>query len=93
VVEPLDPGTTKTLAADALRAGSFLVTDHARKRLAERGIKLGDVHRIVKAGVYQHAHLEDGTWRYPIWTMSITVIIGFRTFSPPAISLVTAYRN
>lgn len=93
MVEPLHPATTKALATDALRAGSFVMTDHARKRLAERRIKLGDVHRIIKSGVYQHAHLEDGTWRYPIWTMSITVVIGFRAFSPPAINLVTAYRN
>jgi len=60
VVEPLHPATTKALATDALRAGSFFVTDHARNRLAERRIKLGDVHRIIKSGVYRHAHLEDG---------------------------------
>jgi hypothetical protein len=93
VVEPLDPPTAKALAAEALRAGSFFVTDHARKRLAQRKLKIPDIHRIIKSGVYQQANLEDGTWRYPIWTVSITVVIAFRAFSPPAIRLVTAYQN
>jgi hypothetical protein len=93
VNEPLLPADAKKLAIDALARGSVIFDSHVRERMTRRKISLLDVARVIRAGVYQHATYENRSWRYPIWTQSITVVIAFRRFSPSIVAVVTVIRH
>jgi hypothetical protein len=91
--EPLLPADAKKLAIDALARGTVIFDTHVRERMAQRKILLVDVARVIRAGAYQHATYENSSWRYPIWTQSITVVIAFRQLSPSVVAVVTVIRH
>ena len=93
MVEPLDPVTAKGLARQALEVGRVIFDDHVRARMIQRKITLVDVYRILRAGAPQQAELDNGTWRYPLTSPSLTVCYAFRRWEPITISIVTVIRH
>jgi hypothetical protein len=93
MVEPLDPVIARDLARQALDVGRVVFDNHARARMLQRKITLVDVYRILRAGAPQQAELDNGTWRYPLTSPSLTVCYAFRRWEPITISIVTVIRH
>jgi hypothetical protein len=91
VDEPLIPSEVKRLARECLEAGTFVLSDHAADRLRERGLDVQDVMNVLRGGVPQPGEFVEGTWRYPILTSRMGVVVAFE--GPSEVVIVTAWRN
>jgi hypothetical protein len=91
LVEPLTPDEARRLIKTIIAEGVVTFRVHAKARLAERSMDSVDVVNVLRAGVVQEPEMEDGTWRYRVCTMRMTVVVAFR--SKTELVVVTAWRN
>ncbi len=67
-------------------------TNHAREKMKKRNLKSGDIINVLKAGnILKNPEFENGSWRYCVETVKITVVIAFR--NPNYVVVVTSWRN
>lgn len=65
---------------------------HARDQIKIRALSSVDVINVLKAGkILNDPEYENGTWRYRVESLMITVVIAFRR--PNHLIVVTAWRN
>jgi len=53
-------------------------------------LDMGDCLNVLRGGVVRPAELVKGTWRYPVHTNRICVVVAFT--SPDSLVIVTAWR-
>lgn len=92
--EPLTPTAAKALilaiVAEFLN-GSVRLDHHAAQEMAKDGLQMADVMNVLRGGAVEPAEMRNGTWRYPVRTARIWVVIAFR--SETSLVVVTAWRK
>jgi hypothetical protein len=89
--EPLIPVDVETVLRTILRQGEFRFSLHAVKEMAKDDLSTVDCVNVLRAGVAGPGERECGSWRYPVRTSRITVVVAFR--SENSFVVVTAWRH
>jgi hypothetical protein len=90
VREPLDPVAAKALIRRILDAGVVTFSAHALEELSKDGLTTVDAVNALRGGVAGPGELERGTWRYPVRTARLVVVVAFRSESE--LVVVTGWR-
>lgn len=88
---PLHPTDAEALIRAILRNGTVRFSEHALLRAAERGLDELDCINVLRAGTVESARFEKGTWRYPVTTARVALVIAFR--SETVLVMVNARRK
>jgi hypothetical protein len=88
--EPLSPPEAKKLVRTILDEGVFVVCPHAQDECRKDSITDPDLVNVLRGGVYDPAEWENGSWRYPVRTARLHVVMRFE--SETEIEVVTAWR-
>lgn len=91
VNEPLTPRAAQTLARQILANGNTVFSQHALDEMMKDGLTTPDAINTIRAGAYQLAELEHGSWRHRIQTQRMTFVIVFR--SETELVVVTGWRH
>jgi len=91
VNEPLHPTDAKALIRAILRDGTVRFSEHTVLRAEERGISEVDCVNVLREGAVEPARLEKGTWRYPVSTPRVALVIAFR--SEDTLVVVSTWRK
>ena len=93
--EPLGPVEARQLVRRILRSpdGQIVFTRHAiEESMAERGITEDEVYNCLARGFCgDNITFERGTWRYPIETPDLAVVVAFDTVTLAIV--VTTWRR
>ncbi len=93
--EPLGPVEARQLIRRILRnpEGRVMFSRHAKvERMVERGISEADIFACLARGhCGSNISFERGTWRYPIETPSLAVVVAFDTETLAIV--ITAWRK
>jgi hypothetical protein len=89
--EPLSPAGAEALVRAILERGTYVVSQHALEEMDRDDLATVDCINVLRAGVFEVAGCERGTWRYRARTHQITVVIGFR--SSAELVVITAWRQ
>ncbi len=89
--EPLEPQHAKRLLRDIVASGSLVFTHHVETRMVERKLTADDCARVLRSGQVDPGEFEGGTWRYPVRTPHVCVVVAFR--SETAAVVVSAWRE
>jgi hypothetical protein len=90
----LDKMQAKKLLVEFFRKNpaNVVFSGHALKRMKARKLTTIDVMNVLRAGkIYGEAEFENGSWRYHVETIRITVVFAFET--PEKIIIVSAWRK
>lgn len=94
---PPDPlratDATKIIRAIAREPGGVItVTGYFKKRMAERGIAMSDVTRILRCGTVGEPDLQwERVWRYPVWIPPNEICVELQ--SETHLTLITCYQR
>lgn len=88
--EPLGEHEAKRIARHILRVGKLVFSSHAKARMQEREFEATDVVNVLRGGVVDDIHRENGSWRYRFNTRTMQVVIAF--IDPTACVVVTVMR-
>jgi hypothetical protein len=91
VTGQLKPYEAKKLIMAIIAAGGVFPSTHAKQRMAEREMEMGDILCTLRGGLVREPEFENGSWRYRVETQKITVIVSIR--SETKLTVVTAWRN
>lgn len=86
----LTRASAKRRIRQILESGSVSLTKHAEKEMAHDDLTLVDCINVLRGGVIEPGQLIHGTWRYPVRTTRICVVVAFRSESE--LTVVTAWR-
>ncbi len=90
--EPLRPPETKKLIRQILSTGFVTYAQpHAEDRMRQRKISTVDCVNVLRGGVVNEGELENGSWRYSVYTPRMCVVIRFE--SETILEVVTAWRE
>ena len=88
---PLHGASAKRLIRKIIASGTVRWTEHALKRVSERGLTTVDCVNALRAGAVGPAELEGRTWRYPVQAGRTTVVVVLR--SKRALTVITAWQS
>lgn len=88
--EPLPPVAAKRLVAAILEDGTWICSSHARDEMEKDSMSDQDALNVLRAGVFDEAEWENGSWRYRARTARMAVIFQFE--SEDELRLITAWR-
>ena len=88
--EPLEPAAAKALIRAILDAGTVAFSRHALEELGKDDLTTVDGVNALRAGVVGPGELERGTWRYPVRTARLVVVVAFH--SETELVVVTSWR-
>jgi len=91
VEEPLSPTVAKRLIREGLGSGEVRFTRHALEEMKKDGLEEIDCVNVLRGGAVGPGELANGSWRYPVRTPRVTVIVAFR--SEAKLAVVTAWRE
>jgi hypothetical protein len=92
--EPLSSPDAKALIRRLLERGQVRFSGHALQEMAHDPfgpISKVDVVNVLRGGVVDPGELRHGTWRYPVRTARLCVVVAFRGAS--IVVIVTSWRN
>lgn len=92
--EPLAPTEAKALLRQVLVHGEVRFSRHALDEMARDPfgpISKVDVVNVLRGGVVGPGELRGGTWRYPVRTSMMAVVVAFRGVA--VVITVTAWRE
>jgi hypothetical protein len=92
--EPLSAPDAKALIRKLLDTGRVRFSGHALQEMAHDPlgpISKVDVVNVLRGGVVDPGELRNGTWRYPVRTARLWVVVAFR--GPSIVVIVTSWRN
>ncbi|MBW6512852.1 MAG: DUF4258 domain-containing protein [Desulfuromonadaceae bacterium] len=90
--EPLRPTEAKKLIRKILGGGFVTYAQpHAEDRMRQRSITTVDCANVLRGGVVAEGELENGSWRYRVYTPRICIVIRFE--SETVLEVVTAWRE
>ncbi|MBI4918217.1 MAG: hypothetical protein HY825_20445 [Acidobacteria bacterium] len=89
--EPLTRREARRLIHEILAAGTVGLSSHALDELRKDEATAVDAIIVLRAGTVRRVELRNGTWRYPVRTARMTVVVAFR--SAVRLVVVTAWRN
>ncbi len=76
--EPLSPTAARQLIRKLAAEGTVAFSFHATLRMKERGVTPFEIFDVLRSGVVDAPEQEGGTWRYPVRTPAMRVIVAFR---------------
>lgn len=89
--EPLRANEARVLIRTILESGTVTYSQpHALDRLRQRRMTMLDVENVLRSGRCAEAEMENGVWRYRMFTNRFEVIIEF--LSTTELLIVTAWR-
>ena len=88
--EPFDQATAKRLIREILATGDFRFSSHAEREMAADNLTTVDCVNVLRGGWVDPPEYERGTWRYPVCTNRITVVVAFRSLT--ALTVITTWR-
>lgn len=93
VDEPLKPTVAKKLILAILDTSDVVIPagSHADEEMENDNLILGDIINVLRGGVVDPAEFIKGSWRYPVRTNKIVVIVCFR--SETELRVVTCWRK
>ena len=77
--EPLAAGEIKRLLLAIFDVGTLSFTGHAYEEMANDDLTEVDVQNVLRGGIAGPGELRGGSYRYPVKTSRIAVIIAFRS--------------
>ena len=89
--EPLARRQARRRILEILATGTVSFSGHALDELRKDRATAVDATNVLRSGVVGPGRLRDGTWRYPVRTTRMTVVVAFR--SETRLVVVTAWRN
>ncbi|MGE4579234.1 MAG: DUF4258 domain-containing protein [Desulfuromonadales bacterium] len=90
--EPLSPPEAKKLIRKILSTGFVTYAQpHAEDRMRQRKITTVDCVNVLRGGVVAEGELENGSWRYRVFTPRMCVVVRFE--SETELEVVTAWRE
>lgn len=92
--EPLPSHEAKALMRRIIATSEVRFSNHALEEMTKDPlgpVSKVDVINVIRGGVVDDVSLRDGTWRYRVRTVRISVVVAFRGTS--ALAVVTAWRN
>lgn len=91
VREPLTRREARRLIREILATGTVAFSSHALGELRKDQATAVDAVNALRAGLVRRGEWRNGTWRYPVRTARMTVVVAFR--SGVRLVVVTAWRN
>lgn len=94
VTSMLEPMQARKLLSELFNHHANLIslTMHAREKMKVRNLRMGDILNVLKAGkIINFPEFENGSYRYRVKTMKLTVVIAFK--KPSHVVIVTAWRE
>lgn len=93
-LQPLTPVFAKTLIKRLLAEGEVVFAEpHMSQRMAQRNIQRLDVMNVLLRGKVDEAELENGEYRYRVWTLKFTVIVAFPEDEETVLVVITCWRT
>jgi hypothetical protein len=89
--EPLTPEAAKTLARSIVANEGTVFSGHALEEMAADNLTTQDALNTIRAGAYQPAELQNGSWRHRAQTQRMTFVVTFR--SETELVVVTGWRH
>jgi len=90
--EPLRPPEAKKLIRKILSTGFVTYAQpHAEDRMRQRNISTVDCVNVLRGGAVAEGEMENGSWRYRVYTPRMCVVIRFESES--ILEVVTAWRE
>lgn len=71
---------------------SLVLTRHAAEEFSKDDMDMQDCMNILRAGIWDPPEWEGGSWRYPVRTQKMTVVIAI-DFQAAEFAVVTGWRN
>ena len=90
--EPIRPPEAKKLIRKILSTGFVTYAQpHAEDRMRQRNISTVDCVNVLRGGAVAEGEMENGSWRYRVYTPRMCVVIRFESES--ILEVVTAWRE
>lgn len=88
---PFTPVAARSLIRRILEEGRVVFSKHARQEMQNDELTAVDINNVLRAGIIDEPEYENGSWRYKVWTLRITVVVALR--SQAELVVVTTWRH
>lgn len=88
--DPLRASEARAAIRKIVEQGNIIPTRHFREEAIKDGLTIVDAVNVLRGGVVEEAEWENGSWRYPVRTQLIKVIVALS--SDEELVLVTIMR-